>query len=108
MSLRVEITMMLPLSVIIPAHNEENYIRNTLHSLKQQTFQNFETIIVTNGCTDKTEEIVKKRTNEKVKHFNINMANVARNRSNVASLGELGLEELLRTLVGTPRRSGLD
>ena len=48
------------ISIIIPAHNEENYIKKTLHSIKQQTYQNYEAIVVSNGCTDKTEEIVNK------------------------------------------------
>lgn len=48
-------------SIIIPAYNEENYIRKTLHSLKNQICQDYEVIVVANGCTDKTEEIVKKR-----------------------------------------------
>jgi glycosyltransferase involved in cell wall biosynthesis len=69
------------ISVIIPAHNEENYIKRTLHSLKNQTFQNFEIIVVTNGCTDKTEEIVKKRVGNNVKYFSMTQANVSRARN---------------------------
>jgi glycosyltransferase involved in cell wall biosynthesis len=78
------------LSVIIPAHNEENYIKKTLHSLKNQTFQNFETIIVSNGCSDRTEEIVQKRENERLKQISISEANVsiARNRGAQEALGE--------------------
>ncbi len=64
-------------SIIIPAYNEEKYLRKTLHSLKNQTFQNFETIIVTNGCTDKTEEIVKKKVNERFRHLSLSRANVS-------------------------------
>lgn len=47
------------ISVIIPARNEEKYILETLDSLKKQTFQNFETILVANACTDKTATIAK-------------------------------------------------
>ena len=49
-------------SIIIPAHNEEKYIRKCLDSIakaseayKEQT----EVIVVLNRCTDKTEEIAK-------------------------------------------------
>ena len=77
--------MTLDISVIIPAHNEENYIRQTLHSLKLQTFQNFETIVVANGCTDMTEEIVKKRSNDKLKLLKISKPNVSRARNHGAS-----------------------
>ena len=77
---------MIPaISVIIPAHNEENYINQTLHNLKQQTFQNFETIVVVNGCTDKTEEIVTKRANEQIQLLKMSKANVSRARNHGAS-----------------------
>jgi len=69
------------ISIVIPACNEENYIRKTLHSLKSQTYQNFEIIIVTNGCTDGTEEILKKRSNDKVKVFSLPRPNVSRARN---------------------------
>ncbi len=48
------------ISVIIPAYNEEKYIEQTLQSLKRQTYKNFETIVVCNGCTDRTPEIAKR------------------------------------------------
>ena len=46
----------LKISVIIPAHNEESYIGPTLQRLKQQQYHHFETIVVANGCTDRTAE----------------------------------------------------
>ncbi len=82
------IVMAPHISIIIPAHNEENYIRQTLHSIKNQTYQDFEVIVVTNGCTDKTEEILKKRENERVKHFTLPTANVSRARNYGASKAE--------------------
>ncbi len=46
------------LSVIVPAYNVENYIAETIVSLQKQTFQDLEIIIVNDGSTDKTLEIV--------------------------------------------------
>lgn len=40
------------ISVIIPAHNEEENIVKVLKSLKEQTYSNIETIVVANGCED--------------------------------------------------------
>ncbi|HLC81549.1 MAG TPA: glycosyltransferase [Candidatus Nanoarchaeia archaeon] len=73
------------ISVIIPAHNEEQYIRQTLHALKLQTFQNFETIIVANGCTDKTEEVISQRVNEHLQLLKMSKASVSRARNYGAS-----------------------
>ncbi len=64
-------------SIIIPAHNEEKYLRKTLHSIKQQTCQDFEVIITANGCTDKTEEIIKKRTNKQLRVLSLAKPNVS-------------------------------
>jgi glycosyltransferase involved in cell wall biosynthesis len=47
------------ISVVIPAHNEEEFLPETLDALKKQTYRGFETIVVTNGCTDRTAEVVR-------------------------------------------------
>lgn len=44
-------------SVIIPAYNAENHIRKCLDSIKQQTFKDYELIVVCDSCKDNTEEI---------------------------------------------------
>lgn len=44
--------------IVIPAHNEEENILLCLESLKNQTFQDFKCVIVNDGSTDKTQEIV--------------------------------------------------
>ena len=78
-------------SIIIPAYNEEDYIKKTLHSLKNQTYQNYEVIVVTNGCTDKTEEIVKKRAGKKLRVLSLPKPNVsvARNAGALNAQGEI-------------------
>lgn len=51
----------LPLiSVIIPALNEEKYIKYALNGLKAQTFKDFEVIVSDAGSKDRTREIAKK------------------------------------------------
>ena len=44
--------------IIIPAHNEEKNMLPCLESLKNQTFQDFKCVIINDGSTDKTQEIV--------------------------------------------------
>lgn len=47
-------------TVIIPAYNEEKYIQKCLDSLKNQTLENFEIIVVDDGSTDSTKQIASK------------------------------------------------
>ncbi|MBX4212069.1 glycosyltransferase family 2 protein [Candidatus Pacearchaeota archaeon] len=46
-------------SVVIPAYNEERYIKKALSSLKEQSYKDFEIIVVDDGSTDRTRDIVK-------------------------------------------------
>jgi len=46
-------------SVIVPAYNVSQYIKETLISLEQQTFSDFEALIVDDGSTDNTAAIVR-------------------------------------------------
>ncbi|MFC1626891.1 glycosyltransferase family 2 protein [Patescibacteria group bacterium] len=47
------------ISVVIPAYNEEEYIARCLESINNQTFKDYEIIVVDNNCIDKTVEIAK-------------------------------------------------
>lgn len=58
------------ISVIIPVYNAEEYIEECLHSLKNQTYNNFEAILVDDGSTDKSIDIIKKHT-EKDNRFRL-------------------------------------
>jgi cellulose synthase/poly-beta-1,6-N-acetylglucosamine synthase-like glycosyltransferase/peptidoglycan/xylan/chitin deacetylase (PgdA/CDA1 family)/spore germination protein YaaH len=46
-------------SVIVPAYNEELVIKNTINSLLASDYSNYEIIVVDDGSTDRTSEIVK-------------------------------------------------
>ncbi len=45
-------------SVILPAYNAEPFIRETVDSIRQQTYGNFEVIAVNDGSTDRTGDIL--------------------------------------------------
>ncbi len=53
--------------IIIPTHNEEKNILFTLKSLQQQTFQDFFCVVVNDGSTDKTQQIVEEFSKENLK-----------------------------------------
>ena len=46
-------------SVIIPAYNAEEYLKETLDSLMRQRFKDFEIIVIDDGSEDSTWEIIK-------------------------------------------------
>lgn len=44
-------------SVIVPSHNGQDHIRKALDSVRNQTFKDYELIVVCDSCTDDTEKI---------------------------------------------------
>lgn len=55
--------MLYPLvSICLPAHNHENYVRLSLESVIQQTYPNIELHIVDDGSSDNTASVIKEWT----------------------------------------------
>ena len=52
-------------TIITPVLNSEKFIKKNLESVKNQTFKNYEHIVVDGGSTDKTLEIIKKNKTKK-------------------------------------------
>ena len=57
-------------TVIIPLFNKENYVHNCIQSVFNQTFTNYEIIIVNDGSTDKSIAIVENFKNQNIKIIN--------------------------------------
>ena len=49
----------MKVSVIIPYHNEKSYIQDCLESLADQTFQDFEAIVVCDHCEEEAVEFLR-------------------------------------------------
>lgn len=56
-------------SVVIPLFNKEKYIKATLESVLNQTFEDFEIIVVNDGSEDKSLELVKSITDKRLKIY---------------------------------------
>jgi len=65
------------LSVIMSAYNSERYIDESIRSILNQSFRDFEFLIVDDGSTDKTLEILKRYSSEDAR------VKVIRNKVNV-------------------------
>lgn len=54
-------------SIVVPAYNAENFIRRCIDSVLQQTYQNFEMIIVNDGSKDDTYNVAMGVQDERVR-----------------------------------------
>lgn len=60
---------MADISIIVPVYNAEKYLEKCLDSLKKQTKKEIEWIIINDGSTDHSEEIIKKVKDKRLKYF---------------------------------------
>ncbi len=45
-------------SIIVPVYNARNYIKGTIDCVRRQTYQNWELLLILDGCSDGTDEVV--------------------------------------------------
>lgn len=57
------------ISIILPVYNGEKTIKETIESILNQTYQNFQLIIVDDGSTDKTKNICEKYISDNVEFY---------------------------------------
>jgi glycosyltransferase involved in cell wall biosynthesis len=78
------------ISIIIPAYNAERTIEETIQSVQQQTFQDFELIVIDDGSNDRTKELVQNIQDERLQIFSYENGGlpVARNRGISHASGE--------------------
>lgn len=57
------------ISVIVPTYNRADLISETIESILNQTYKNFELIIVDDGSTDNTEEVIRKFKDSRIKYI---------------------------------------
>jgi len=56
-------------SIVMPTYNRAHLIGPSIESVLNQTFKTFELIIVDDGSTDETEEVVKKFNSKQIKYI---------------------------------------
>lgn len=77
------------ISVIVPIYNAEKYLDNSLSSLAQQTFQDFEVLLINDGSKDNSAAICKKYSlrDQRFKLFN-------KENGGSASARQMGMDNL--------------
>jgi len=58
-----------PVSVIMPSYNDAKHLGQAIKSVLAQTYRNFELVIINDGSTDNTEEIVAGFKDKSIKYF---------------------------------------
>lgn len=56
-------------SVVIAVYNKEDYIGNTLQSVLDQTYSDFEIIVVNDGSADKSEAVIKSFKDDRIHYY---------------------------------------
>jgi len=79
-------------SVIIPVFNREKLIQRSINSILNQTYKNFEVIVIDDASTDNTSENIAQLKDKRLRHFknDINLGpSKSRNKGIELSTGEL-------------------
>lgn len=63
--------MMKKISVVIPTYNRAKQIKQAIHSVLSQTYHNFEILVVDDGSTDETENIVNSIQDKRVRYIKL-------------------------------------
>lgn len=81
---------MRKISIVIPLYNKRDTILQTIESIRRQTYQHFEIVVIDDGSTDGSAEIVEKIVDSRIRLIRQQNAgvSVARNRGIKESHGE--------------------
>lgn len=67
----------MKVSVVMSVYNGEKYLKEAINSILNQTFSDFEFIIVNDGSTDDSEKIIKSYRDKRIKLYNITNSGIA-------------------------------
>ena len=56
-------------SVLMPVYNAEKYLKESIESILNQTYTNFEFLIINDGSTDRSEKVILSYIDERIKYF---------------------------------------
>jgi len=81
--------MKAPISVLMPVFNAEKYLNEAIESILTQTFRNFEFIIINDGSSDSSKDIILSYLDSRIRYFenekNIGLINTLNRGIDIAS-----------------------
>lgn len=84
------------LSIIVPVYNVEKFIDKCLYSLVNQTLQDIEIIIVNDGSTDNSQNII----DEYVKNYSNKLVSLNKENGGLSDARNFGLKHASGEYVG--------
>ena len=60
---------MVKVSVLIPVYNAAAFLEDSIDSILNQTFTDFELLLLNDCSTDNSEEIIKKFNDNRIKYY---------------------------------------
>lgn len=88
------------ISVIIPVFNAETFIQNALESVFEQTYKNLEIIVLDDGSTDSSKEIIESLEDKRIRFFSrenrglIETLNEGINKSNGEYIARMDADDI--------------
>ena len=83
------------LSVIVPIYNAEQYLEECLDSIMQQTFKDYEVILVNDGATDRSPQICQEYADQ---YDNVHLVN--KENGGLVSARKAGLAKACGEYIG--------
>lgn len=74
-------------SILMPTYNQANYLVASIQSILSQSYENWELIIINDGSTDNTQDIIETFNDQRIKYL-------IKENGGTASALNLGLEEI--------------
>ena len=76
------------ISVLVPVYNAEKYIHDTLFSIVNQSYRNLEIIVLNDGSTDSSGDIIKSVSDDRIRYIFRENRGVGNARNTLLSLAE--------------------
>jgi glycosyltransferase involved in cell wall biosynthesis len=77
-------------SIVMPAYNVGPYIAEAIESVIAQTYQNWELLIINDGSTDDTEQVVQQFTDPRIRYFHTEHLGIPASVKNIGLKNAIG------------------